>query len=153
MNDELLMELINEDFGVDYHLIYPKYIKEQKPKIYFHIVIAQGREGIIPRLHMYFRHKEDKDQRYISYICLHEAEYVPHHKDGKRLTEPEKKALIEFFNTFRKSAATLDKNGNLIPCNCWQECVDVWLATYDDSKKLFKRDNNRMVIMPDYTKL
>ena len=131
--------------------VYPKYIKEKRPDIPFHVVVAQGGEGFVPHAHVYFRSKEDTNRKYISYICLHEAEYAPQHDDGKRLTNSEKKALVAFFNTFRDGAYTRKANGKVVPCNCWQECVDIWIATYSD--KLFIRDEDGDIIMPDYTTL
>ena len=101
---------------------------------------------------MHFRHKEDKDQQYISYICLHEAKYAPQHKKGKRLTNSERDALIEFFNILRDKRYTKEKDGQYVPCNCWQECAYTWIDTWGD-KGFFKRDEDGILIMPDYTKL
>lgn len=151
--DEYLPEGVdNEIFFAEMAEIYPKYIEEQRPKIKFRIVVPQGDEGPVPHLHMYFRNKKDKDLRYISFICLHKAEYAPQH-EGKRLNFQERKAFIEFLNTFRKGAWMSDKDGNPIPCNCWQECVDTWINTHGDKGNLFKRDEDGMIIMPDYSEL
>ena len=152
--DEYLPEMTadqRDTFFMEFAEIYPKYRREHNPRVRFHIIIGQGSEGIVPHLHMHFRHKDDKDQRYISYVCLHEATYAPQHKNSKRLNAAEKEELIKFLNTFRKGAFTSDKDDNPIPCNCWQECVDTWINTYDD--RLFKRDEDGMVLMPDYNDL
>ncbi len=71
------------------------------------------------------------------------------------MNSTERKALQKFFNTFREGAFTRDKNGKPVSANCWQECVDIWLMTYEtDPKKYFKIDDETgLYIMPDYSEL
>lgn len=133
--------------------IYPKYIEQKRPKVKFRIAVVQGGEGPVPHMHMYFASKSEKREEFISYPCLHEAIYAPQHPNGKRLNAQERKALVEFLNTFRKGAFTADAKGDPIPCNCWREAVDIWLMTYGDEKGLFRYDEDGELVMPDYSEL
>ena len=88
-------------------------------------------------------------------MCLATAEYAPQHeKETKILNSHERKALIKFFNTFRKGAYISDKDGNPISCNCWEEAVDRWIQQNDGAEKYFEVDEETgRFIMPDYSKL
>lgn len=132
-------------------LIYPRYNEERNPKIRFHVCIVQAGEGIEPHVHVYL---DDDSNGNAAYVCLASATYAPYHKDGAKLNAEQKDALITFFNTMRKGTATKDKNGNFVPCNCWQEAVDLWISTYGLTKKdPFTYDKDGNPVMPDYGKL
>ncbi|MCM1328148.1 MAG: KOW motif domain-containing protein [Ruminococcus sp.] len=131
--------------------IYPKYNEDYNIESNrFKAVVYQDGEGSVPHVHVYYESEET------AYISLGKAEYVPQHKEEtKLLNEEEKRDLQRFFETFRKGAYTKGADGKPVPCSCWQECVDVWLETYDtDVEKYFDIDKKtETLIMPDYTQL
>jgi len=146
-----------ESFFMEMAEIYPKYNQKKNPKIKFHVVVPEGNEGPVPHVHVYFRHKEDKDKRYISYIDLTRCGYAPQHEDEcKHLISKEKKALVKFFETYQPNIYTMDKNGNPVPANCYQHALDVYIDAHDVPQSLIdklERDENGLFIMPDYLKL
>ena len=136
--------LIEEErFYSEMAQIYPKYVVEQRPKIQFGVWVLQGGEGIVPHVHVYFGKESNKNTE-VSHICLHEATYAPQHDNTKKLISEEKKELIYFFHHIRKAKGGEERT-------CWQEAVDIWIDTYDDT--LFHRDEKGVIIMPDYNKL
>ena len=139
--------------------IYPKYNDDYNiRKIKFRVCIFEKGEGPVPHIHVFFEHKEDKNHgkdRTVAYICLGSNEYAPQHdKETKVLNSKERKALVTFFNTYRKGAYISGKDGNPIPANCWQECVDRWIQNNYDSEKYFKIDEETgLYVMPDYSEI
>lgn len=146
-----------DSFFVEMAEIYPKYNKKVNPKIRFHVVVPEGKEGPVPYVHVYFRHKEDKDNQYISYIDLTRCGYAPQHENEcKHLNSKERKALVKFFNTYENGVYTTDKNGNPVPANCYQHALDVYIRAHDVPDNIIdklERDENGLFVMPNYIEL
>jgi len=146
-----------DSFFVEMAEIYPKYNKDHNPKIRFHLTVPEGKEGPVPHVHVYFRHKEDKDMRYVSYIDLTRCAYAPQHeKECKKLNNKERKALVEFFETYQPRIYTTDKNGNPVPANCYQHALDMYIDAHDVPQSIIdnlERDENGLFVMPNYLEL
>ena len=145
-----------DHFFMEMAEIYPKYNDDHNIKRNrFKVSVVQGGEGPVPHVHVYFEHKDSKQD--VAYICLGSNEYSPQHdKETKILNSQERKALVKFFNTFQKGVFISSKDGNPIPANCWQECVDIWIKTYrpEDPTRYFEVDEETgLYIMPDYSEI
>lgn len=148
---------VPDSFFMEMSEIYTKYNRHVNPKIRFHLVVPEGLEGPVPHVHVYFRHKGDKDKRYVSYIDLTRCAYAPQHEDEcKHLNAAERKALVKFFETYEDGIYTTDKNGNPVPANCYQHAIDVYIRAHDVPDEIIdkmERDENGLFIMPNYLEL
>lgn len=150
---EMLESCHKDDYFAQLAVIYPRYSEEHGIQHRFHVAVVQSGEGAVPHVHVYYEDTDDGGPS-VAYVSLHEATYAPQHRSNTKILTPnETNALVEFFNTFRDGAYISGEDGKITRCNCWRECVEIWISTYDLPKELFQYDGDGEFLMPNYSEI
>lgn len=115
------------------------------------VEVEQRDEGPVPHVHVYL--DKTRNPKNCSYVRLDQAEYCPHHSDGKRLTGKQKEHFLQIMDSiWNKTFIQSTVSDEVRPATGYEAAVNIWLDTFGNTVE-FQYDSQGFPIMPDYANL